>query len=206
MKPVSAARKLSGSVFIVLMLALFSPLNAQDKESRKDMERPFWKYFSWTLLQAVPSPVYNHDANDNDGRLSFALRWNIVPVNYSFNANKYVSPVQFFMVNPVRRLSGSVELFVQPEISTAGFDYAGYDDFGIGSGIRYTFPIKEYGEHLAGSVGAKYYHRNSGSGSDEDYFGVEGGLYILFGIFGLQGTYNFNDRSSYSISLNFKYF
>lgn len=195
---------------ILLVLSFFllcSVSIAQVKEEkRKDVERPFAKYLTWTLLQAVPSPMYNHDANESDGRLSFGLKWQVVPVNFSFNANKYVSPVQFFMVNPVRRFSGSVELFAQPEVSTAGFDFAGYDNFGISSGLRFTFPIKHYGEHLAGSLGAKWFHRNSESGSEEDYFGIEGGLYVLYGIFGLQGSYNFNRNSTYSISLNFKYY
>jgi hypothetical protein len=195
------------SFLVLLSVILFSDNSfAQGEEKKKDVERPFMKYLSWTLLQAVPSPVYNHDANETDGRLSFGLKWNIVPVNISFNANKYVSPVQFFMVNPVRRLSGSIEIFAQPEVSTAGFDYAGYDNFGISSGLRFTFPIKHYGEHLAGSVGAKWFHRNSDTGSEEDYYGMEGGLYFLNGVFGLQGSYNFNRNSTYSISLNFKYY
>lgn len=193
-------------IFLFVLLSASGSF-AQHKDGKgKDEERPFMKYLSWTLLQAVPSPVYNHDANEIDGRLSFGLRWNVVPINYSFHANKFVSPVQFFMVNPVRRLTGSIELFVQPEVSTAGFDYAGYDNFGVGTGLRYTFPIKQYGEHLAGSIGAKWNYRNSNSGSDEEYYGIEGGLYILYGIFGLQGSYNFNERSTYSISLNFKYY
>lgn len=199
------------SAFVLVVLTVFqfsvqSVLAQGKEEKKKDVERPAVKFLSWTLLQAIPSPVYNHDANSVDGRLSFGLKWNIVPLNFSFAANKYVSPVQFFMVNPVRRNAGSVELFVQPEVSTAGFDYAGYDNFGIASGLRFTFPIKHYGEHLAGSLGAKWFHRNSGADSPEDYFGIEGGLYVLYGILGLQGSYNFNDRSSYTIGINFKYY
>ncbi len=114
----------SAIVLVALTVFQFSlqSVFAQGKEEKKkDVERPAVKLLSWTLLQAIPSPVYNHDASSVDGRLSFGLKWNIVPVNFSFAANKYVSPVQFFMVNPVRRNAGSVELFVQPEVSTAGF-------------------------------------------------------------------------------------
>ena len=199
--------KYSSTIIFALVFLLSANTFAQDIEQKgKDEERPFMKYLSWTLLQAVPSPVLNQDANETDSRLSFGLRWNIVPINFSFNANKFVSPVQFFMVNPVRRYTGSIELFVQPEVSTAGFDYAGYDNFAVGTGLRYTFPINHYGEHLAGSIGAKWNYRHSGTGADKEYYGIEGGLYILYGIFGIQGNYNFNDRTRYNISLNFKYF
>lgn len=191
----------------LIFMSIYGSVFAQGKEEKKkDVERPAVKYISWFLLQGIPSPVFNHDSNSDEGRLSFGLKWNIVPFNFSFSANKYVSPVQFFMVNPVRRNAGSVELFVQPEVSTAGFDYAGYDNFGIASGLRFTFPIKHYGEHLAGSLGAKWFHRNSSSDSQEDYFGIEGGLYVLYGILGLQGSYNFNSSSNYTFGINFKYY
>jgi hypothetical protein len=55
------------------------------------------------------------DADENNSRIQFGLRWQLIPVNISFRANDYISPVQFFMINPVRRFTGSFEVFVQPE-------------------------------------------------------------------------------------------
>ncbi|MCX6159815.1 MAG: hypothetical protein NTV87_00565 [Ignavibacteriae bacterium] len=82
------------------------------------------KNVTWTLLQLVPSPVFYQDSDDNNARIQFGFKWHITPVNISFNPNKYVSPVQFFRIDPVRRFTGSAELFVQPELATAEFKYS----------------------------------------------------------------------------------
>ena len=171
-----------------------------------DVEKTFEKWLSWTIIQAIPVPVYTHDANDIDGRLQFGLRWNITPINISFNANKYVSDVQLFMVNPVRRFTGSIELFVQPEWATARFQNAQMNRFGVGVGSRIFIPVKNYGETFAASVGGKYTFRNSDVVDKDGYFGLEAGFYALYGIFGLQFNYNFDDRSKYNIGLYLKFF
>lgn len=171
-----------------------------------DVEKTYEKWLSWAILQSLPVPVYTHDANGTDGRLQFGVRWNITPINISFNANKYVSDVQFFMVNPVRRFTGSIELFLQPEWATAGFQNAEMDRFGLGIGSRVFIPVKNYGETFAASVGGKFTYRNSEVLNKDGYFGLEAGFYALYGIFGLQFNYNFDERSRYNIGFYFKYF
>ena len=164
------------------------------------------KYTTWGILQAVPSPVLIQDANDTDSRVQFGLRWQIIPINISFRANKYISPVQFFMINPVRKFTGSVEVFVQPEWATASFEYANLGRFGISTGTRLTLPVIGDGENLSVSVGGKYSYRKDYDGGDDGTFGIEAGVYGFYSILGLQFNYNFNSRSNYNIGLYFKYF
>ena len=81
----------------------------------------FWKWTSWTLLQGLPTVSFFEDRDENNSHLKFGLEWQVTPVSYSFNANKYVSKFNFFFINPVKRFSGSVELFFEPELVPGGF-------------------------------------------------------------------------------------
>ncbi len=139
-------------------------------------------------------------------RLQFGLKWHITPVNYSFSANRLVSPVQFFKVNPVRRNSGSVELFLQPEWTTSGFQYSDLDRFNLSTGARLYIPVAEYGEYLSLSLGGKYNIRKNKSGQGSDFYSLEAGMYTFFGVLGLQFDYNFTSQSRYDIGINLKYY
>lgn len=161
---------------------------------------------SWILSQLIPSPVLFHDGNSDDGRLIYGFQWNITPLNISFNANEYISPAQFFYINPVRRFTGSIELFVQPQIPLASFKYGEMDRFGLSTGSRIMIPLKEQGEHLAMSVGGKYTFRKDRIGENNGYWGVETGVYALFGMAGVQFNYNFDNRTRYEIALYLKFF
>lgn len=187
---------------IIILILLFS-VKAYAQEH---IENKSGEYISWTLLQLIPSPVFYDDHNDSDSRLRFVLRWHITPVNISFSANKYVSPVQFFKINPVRRFAGSAEIFIQPELATGNFEYSDLNNPGINFGSRVIFPLVERGEDLAFSLGGKYSVRNSKTDIDESNFGVEAGLYFIGGIFGIQLTKNFNSKTNYNFGLYFKYF
>lgn len=201
-------------IFFISTILIFgfnlSKIHAQSDtlvfEKITDVEKPFEKWLSWMILQTLPAPVFTHDANEVDGRMQFGLRWNITPINISFNANKYVSDVQFFMVNPVRRFTGSIELFLQPEWATARFQNADMDRFGLGIGSRIFIPVQNYGETFAASIGGKYTYRNSEILDKDGYFGLEAGFYALYGIFGLQFNYNFDERSRYNFGLYIRYF
>lgn len=133
------------------------------------------KYLTWTLLQTLPSPVFIQDANSQNARILFGLRWQVTPVNISFRANKYISPVQFFMINPVRKFTGSAEIFLQPEWTTAGFKYANLNRFGISAGSRITIPVSGDGENFSISLGGKYTYRKDLLGSNNWYWGIEAG-------------------------------
>lgn len=158
------------------------------------------------MFQTIPSPVFFQDRNDSGSRLQFGFRWHITPVNYSFNANKLVTPVQFLKVNPVRRYGGSVELLIDPEWATAAYQYADLQRFNLSTGARAYIPAIESGEYLCFSVAGKYnFHKNKQSESN-NYYSAEAGIYTLFGIAGLVIDYNFTDQSRYSISINLRYY
>jgi len=186
---------------ILTFLLLFS-ISA----SAQDSTRISVRNKTWLLAQLAPSPYLMHDANGTEGRLISGLRWNIIPFNFSFSANKYVSPAQFFFINPVRKFSGSIELFVQPEISLASFKYGEMDRFGLATGSRITIPLKQRGEHLSMSVGGKYTFRKDRIGDNNGYWGIETGIYAIFNMMGLQFNYNFDNRTRYDIGIYFKFF
>ena len=158
------------------------------------------------MVQTVPSPAFYQDNNADNSRLRFALQWSVVPINFSFNANKLVSPVQFFIVNPVRRLGGSAELFVQPTWVTSNFEYADLNRFILSTGARFYIPAIESGEYLAFSIGGKYRFRKSKNGVNENTYGIELASYTFFGILSLQFDYNFTGQSRYDLGINLKYY
>ncbi|MBK8549937.1 MAG: hypothetical protein IPL53_02310 [Ignavibacteria bacterium] len=129
----------------------------------------------------------------------------MTPLNISFSTNKFVSPVQFFFVNPMRKYTGSLEFFVQPELAIGSNDYSGFNKTGLGVGSRLNIPLKNYGEHLYMSLGGKYTFRKNESENIDGYYGIEGGVYAIFGILGLQANYNFNENSRYNFGIYFKY-
>ncbi len=174
--------------------------------SQNTTPNKFLEWTSWTLFQTIPSPAFFQDRNDSNARLQFGLRWHVSPVNYSFNANKLVSPVQFFLVNPVRRYGGSVELLIDPEWATYGYLYSDLQRFNLTTGARVFIPAIERGEYLSFSIAGKYNIRKNKQNESSNYYSAEAGLYTLFGIAGLVFDYNFTSQSRYSISLNLKYY
>ena len=164
------------------------------------------KYLSWGLLQTIPSPVLFQDSNDKDARVIFGLRWQITSVNISFRSNRFESPFQFFMINPARKFTGSIELFLQPELASDEFEYSSLSRFGLGAGSRVIIPISGDGQNISASIGGKYNYRKDFSGGMDHYFGIETGIYFIYGILGVQFNYNFDKKTKYNISIYFKFF
>lgn len=191
--------------FLLFCISLEIFAQKDPDEKITDVEKPFTKYLSWTITQLIPSPTWLNDRNENNNSLRFALRWQITPINISFSTNKYVSPVQFFVVNPMRKFTGSLEIFVQPEWATGSFSNSGLQRFGIGAGSRINIPVKNYGEHLYISLGGKYNFRENNSENKKGYYGIEGGIYAIFGVLGFQFNYNFDKNSKYNFGIYFKY-
>lgn len=160
---------------------------------------------TWALLQAVPSPGLTVDRADGGASVVGELRWQVVPLNYSFNANRLVSPAQFFLVNPFRRHAGSIEGFVEPAWALGPFRRSGDDRLGMGYGLRMFLPLAEYGESLSFSVGAKYLVRGAAGGGPANAGGLEIGLYTLFGLLGarLDLTTDPAHRASFSLALKY---
>lgn len=185
---------------VVMLLIASASAYSQDETNTSGM------YESWLMLQVIPSPVIFNDANRENSKVQFGLRWQLIPLNISFRSNKYTTPFQFFKINPVRRFTGSMDIFVQPEWTVTGFKYSGLARFGISAGTRFIFPIKGDGEKMSFSLGGKYTHRKDLTGGKNGFWGIEGGLYVLFGFVGVQATYNFDERQRYNIGFYLKYF
>lgn len=189
-----------------LLIIIFFIIIHQNSFSQNTSPNKFLEYTSWTLFQTIPSPTFYQDRNETSARLQFGFRWHVIPVNYSFNANKLVSPVQFFIVNPVRRFGGSIELVAEPEWATAGYQYSDLQRFNLATGARGFIPLIEYGEYLCFSLAGKYNIRKNKQDVNNNYYSAEAGIYTLFGIAGLVFNYNFTSESRYNISLNLKYY
>lgn len=190
---------------LLKILILFS-LSFQNSFSQNTTPHKFLEWTTWTLIQTIPSPTFYQDRNEDNSRLQFGLRWHIVPLNYSFNANKLVSAAQFFKVNPVRRFGGSVELFLQPEWTTSGFQYSDLSRFNLSTGARGYIPAVDMGEYLCFSLGGKYNFIKNKQNENSGYYSAEAGLYTFFGILGLVFDYNFTSQSRYNFSINLKYY
>ena len=192
--------------FKIIITVLIISFNISSIYSQNFKENKTKKYISWGLMQLIPSPAFYQDTDGKDSRLQFGFKWQITPINISFKTNKYVSRYQFFMINPVRRFTGSIEVFIQPEIVTAEFKYSKIKNLGLSSGTRVVFPLVEYGENLSGSLGIKYTYRKDDDNVRKGYAGLEAGIYAFGGMFGLQYTKNINSRTNYNISLYLKFF
>jgi len=188
---------------IIIFLFISAASNLFSQDYREDLTK---KYITWTLMQAIPNPTLFQDTDGSSSRVQFGFKWNVIPINISFKTNKYISRYQFFMINPVRRFTGSIEAFLQPELTTAEFKYSRIGSFGLSSGSRVVFPLIEYGENLSGSIGMKYTYRKDLDEVRKGYAGIETGIYVFGGMIGVQYTHNFNSRTNYNLSLYIKYF
>ncbi len=133
---------------------------------------PTWP---WLGAQLVPSP----ELTLGEPAAGFGLRWQLTPVLYSFGIHRELSPWRFFVVEPLTRQSGSVELHFSPEYLTALDDH-----LGVRAGIRSYFPLAQRGEYLSLALGASYLRFG-----EQEAVAYETGLYVLYGFVGLEVAY-----------------
>ncbi len=126
------------------------------------------------LAQGVPSP----EVGVGGVSPAAGLRWQLTPLLYSFGLYRKVSPWRTFVVEPLARQSGSIELFFSPE-----FLAARTNEWIARTGVHTTFPLLERGEKLAITIGAGVCF---GSETSADF---EGGVSILAGTIGLFLSY-----------------
>lgn len=151
----------------------------------------------WALTQLVPSPQVAL-GHPRDGA-AFGMRWQITPLLYSFGANRRVSPWRAFIVEPIVRQSGSVELFVSPEYLALPAPAA--EKISLRAGARSYFPLLARGEYLSVSMGAAYSSFGRGG------VGYEVGAYVLYGGLGLQVTVSPSpDQPPCIVTLRLRYF
>ena len=130
---------------------------------------------AWVLTQLLPSPEL---AVGDDGA-AFGVRWQVVPMLYSFGIDRRLSPFRAFVVEPLVRTSGSLELFVAPE-------YLFVDDriasrFGFRAGLRAHFPVIDKGDYLSLSLGTAYARFGERESASYQF-----GAYLLFGFLGFE--------------------
>lgn len=164
------------------------------------------KWTTWTLMQAVPSVTYYEDRDESNSKLKFGLQWQVIPLSYSFNTNKYVSPVSSFFIRPSKRFSGSAEIFFQPEFIPGNFKYSDLKKFMFKTGVRAIIPVFHRGEYLSFSLGAGYYQQKNNNDKIIDGITYETTVYSFFGMLGLKLNYNNKAVSRYSFGLYFKYY
>lgn len=141
----------------------------------------------WLILQFLPSPevavgrVHQPNANgttDPKTEAAFGLRWQLTPLLWSWGTNRHASRWRSFVVDPLARLSGSLEL-------TGTFEYlfGNVDRAIVRPGLRGYFPIAQHGEYLAVSLGTSTYAYD-----EKMRVAYDVGAYVLWGLFGVQAT------------------
>jgi hypothetical protein len=129
-------------------------------------------------LQLIPSPEFAF----GEVGARFGLLWQLTPFLYSFGVDRRLSPFRAFVVEPLVRTSGSLELFVAPEY--LAFDAPLSERFGVRSGVRAYFPVIEKGDYLSISLGTAYARYSAG-----DSVSYQVGAYILFGFLGIEQSF-----------------
>jgi hypothetical protein len=128
----------------------------------------------WAFAQLVPSPLYVASSN----RVGGGFRWQITPLLFSFGVAE--KPLRAFVVEPVARHSGAVELYVSPEWACCATEGTSWIARG---GARLYLPLIGRGESLTGSLGGSYYRAAGGGGGS-----LEMGVHLLFAMIGLTVT------------------
>ena len=132
----------------------------------------------WLLVQLVPSP----ELWIGPGEAHLGLRWQVTPLLYSFGINRKLSPWRAFVVEPLTRHAGSIELFGSPEyIARPG---ALGERWMLRGGVRAYFPLLHRGDYMSCSLGGSAVYAREQLGAS-----YEAGVYTLFGALGAQVTY-----------------
>ena len=129
----------------------------------------------WALSQLVPSPLLV----SSDQGVGGGVRWQLTPLLYSFGIAE--APLRSFLISPIARHSGSIELHASPEWACCAPTGSGWL---LRSGLRVYLPLVEHGERLSWSVGSSYYRTAGGFGG----VSFDAGVYTFVGVLGLTVT------------------
>ena len=142
----------------------------------------------WIVTQLIPSPAVaigsvhrtgTDGVQQDNTQVAFGMRWEVTPVLWSWGVNRHASRWRFFVVDPLARNSGSLELN-----GTVEYFFGHVDRFLVRPGVRATFPILQRGEYLSASIGTSTYAYNN-----VEHVAYDFGVNALFGILGLQFSY-----------------
>jgi hypothetical protein len=142
----------------------------------------------WFAAQLVPSPelvVGRQRAIDPLGNVdttpntAFGVRWQLTPLLWSFGVHRSQTGWRTFVVDPIARQSGSLEL-------STSFEYIGgwVDRLLVRPGLRVYLPLAHRGEYLSTSIGTSVYRYDGAL-----RVAYEAGVYFLSGVFGFQFTF-----------------
>ena len=129
----------------------------------------------WAAAQLVPSPLLVIGKEHVGG----GLRWQLTPILYSFGIAE--RPWRSFLVSPIARHSGAIELHVSPEWACCAPEEQ--SSWLVRAGLRLYLPLLEHGEKLSWSVGGSYYRAASGGSASADL-----AIFTFNGAFGLNLT------------------
>lgn len=132
----------------------------------------------WAVAQLIPSPQLVIGKEHVGG----GLRWQLTPILYSFGIAE--RPVRTFLVSPIARHSGSVELHVSPEWACCAPNEQ--SSWLVRAGLRLYLPLLEHGEKLSWSLGGSYYR--AAGGSSRNGAAADLGIFTFNGAFGLNVT------------------
>lgn len=141
----------------------------------------------WLALQLLPSPevalgrqktIGVDGAVDRGVSTTWGLRWQATPLLWSFGVHRAQPRWRTFVVDPIARHSGSIEL-------STSFEYVAgdIDRVLVRPGIRTYLPVAQRGEYLSVSLGTSVYAFESALRVAYDV-----GAYTLGGLFGVQLT------------------
>ncbi|HKP61777.1 MAG TPA: hypothetical protein VJV78_33835 [Polyangiales bacterium] len=177
----------------LLALGLARPVVADDAASATTLSAHV-AAGAWATAQLIPSPLLVVGA----GHVGGGMRWQLTPLLYSFGIA--ARPFRSFVIAPIARHSGSVELHFSPEWACCAPD--GDSGWLARAGLRVYLPLLEHGEVLSWSVGASGYYAADGFGPAGDL-----GIYTLFGVLGLTVTVSpLLSRREVIAALNIRYF
>lgn len=165
---------------MVLLAAALAPRSAAAVDERtptpREMSVPL-AVGAWGIAQLLPSPLLVVGKE----HVGSGVRWQLTPLLFSFGVAQ--SPLRSFIVSPIARHSGSIELHVSPEWACCAADSSRSSWLGR-AGLRLYLPLLEHGERLSWSIGGSYYHAFDG----RDGAAIDVGMYTLFGVLGVNIT------------------
>lgn len=180
--------------------------NSPAPDLRYDYQAPqHYPTFWWALAQLVPSPeiVWGNTKHigpngevDEQTRSAFGLRWQVTPALWSWGVHRKQPRWRFFVVDPLARHSGSIELATH-------FEYVGghVDRLLSRPTLRAYLPLAQRGEYLSFSMGTSIY------AYDGLRVAYEAGIYTFAGVVGVQFTYAPSHAPMQAIAtLRLKYF
>lgn len=134
-----------------------------------------WPIVRLAALQLVPSPLLVAGSGGAGG----GLRWQVTPFVYSFGITE--RRLRYFLVAPVARHVGSMELYASPEWTCCA--PRGESGWMARLGSRIYLPVIGRGEVLALSLGGSYTYENRRHNGAAEF-----GLYTFSSIVGVSVT------------------